>query len=374
MRIAVNTRFLLKNQLEGMGWFTFEILKIMVKQHPEDQFFFLFDRLYAAEFVFAPNITPIVIPPPARHPILFYFWYEWAIPHALKQYKIDVFLSPDNFCSIRTKVPTLLVVHDLAYVHFPQFLRLRELLYYRYFMPKFVKRANRIVTVSNFTKQDIVQQFGVSPEKIEVAYNGIRAMFQPIKEEEKIAFQEKYTEGCDYFFYVGAIHPRKNIHRLIEAFNKFKTNTNSTTKLVLAGRFRWQTNEVTLAFEKATHKEDILFLGYIEEEILPKLMAAALGLVYVSHFEGFGVPLLEAMYCEIPIIAANTSSLPEVAGNAALLVNPDDSIAIGEAMERIDKASPLRLALINEGKKQREKFSWQASATTVYKALQAIVK
>ncbi|NJL76070.1 MAG: glycosyltransferase family 4 protein [Saprospiraceae bacterium] len=122
------------------------------------------------------------------------------MPHALKKYQIDVFLSPDNFCAIRTKVPTVLVVHDLAYLHFPIHTRRRDLWYYRYFMPRYIQRANRIITVSEFTKQDIIKQFGMTGKKIAVAYNGVRTVFQPISDTEKEYIKAEYTQGNDYFF------------------------------------------------------------------------------------------------------------------------------------------------------------------------------
>lgn len=369
MRIAVNTRLLLKDKLEGMGWFTHEILRKMVAQHPEDEFFFFFDRPFDACFVFAPHVTPVVLFPPARHPILFYGWYEWAVPRALKKYQIDVFLSPDNFCSIRTKVPTVLVVHDLAYLHFPIHTRRRDLWYYRYFTPRYVERANRIITVSEFTKQDIIKQFGITGERIAVAYNGVRTVFQPISDTEKEHIKTEYTEGSDYFFYVGAVHPRKNVPRLIQAFDQFKTSASSSVKLVLAGRFGWQTGEVKTAYEQAKHQKDILFLGYTEENLLPKLMAASTALIYISHFEGFGVPLLEAMHCEVPIIAADCAALPEVSGKAALLVNPNIISEIVVAMANIVDNETVRVNLILEGKRQREKFSWTNSAAIVYQQL-----
>jgi hypothetical protein len=141
MVIAVNTRFLIKNKLEGFGWYTFEVLKRLTQSHPEHQFVFFFDRAYDTDFIFAPNVTPVVLSPPARHPILFFIWFEWSVRRALRKYKADVFLSTDNFLCLGTDVKTVLVVHDLAFLHFPDYVPLRNRLYYQYFMPRFMKRA-----------------------------------------------------------------------------------------------------------------------------------------------------------------------------------------------------------------------------------------
>lgn len=373
MRIAVNTRFLLKNKLEGIGWFTFEVMKRMVENHPEDEFFFFFDRSFDEAFVFGKNVTPIVLHPPARHPFLFLIWFEWSVANALKKYKIDVFLSPDNFLALRTNVPTVLITHDIAHFHFPEQVKFFDLKYYQYFIPKFHKKATRIVTVSNYTKQDIIKYYGIDSEKIDVACNGCREIFKPINDSEKREIRKKYSDGQEYFFYVGAIQPRKNVHRLIEAFDLFKSKTHSDLKLLLGGRFAWKTGEVKTAFENSNYQNDIVFLGYLSEEELTKIMASAFAFVYVSLFEGFGIPLLEAMHCEIPVITSDISSMPEVAENAGLLVNSNDVNSISEAMIRIFEDENFRQNLIETGKGQREKFSWDLAAEVVYENLKKAV-
>lgn len=370
MRIGVNTRLLIKGKMEGVGWFTLELLKVMVKEHPEDEFLFFFDRPYEESFVFAPNITPIVLQPPARHPYLFYLWFEFSVARALKKYKADVFLSPDNFCSLRTTIPTVLVIHDLAYLHFPAQIRNRDLKYYRRFMPQFAKRANIIISVSKFTKADLIQQYQIPASKIEVACNGCKPTFKPITASQRAIVKQKFSNGQNYFFYIGAVHPRKNVHRLITAFDHFKQQTQADLKLLIAGNFSWKTSPVQTAYEQATAKSDIHFLGYISEEVLPQLMASAFALVYVSLFEGFGVPLLEAMKAEVPIITSNRAAMPEVVGDAALLVNPENTTAIAHAMQKLWSDQNLREKLVEAGKAQRQQYSWEKAATVTYAALQ----
>ncbi|MEL6942141.1 MAG: glycosyltransferase family 1 protein [Bacteroidota bacterium] len=368
MRIAINTRFLLKNKLEGIGWFTYEVSKRLVAQHPEHEFVFFFDRPYDPEFVFGKNVKPVILSPPARHPILFYVWFEYAVTRALKKHQIDVFLSPDNFCTLRTKTPTVLVVHDLAYAHFPDQMRLRDRLYYRKFMPFFLKKASHIVTVSEFTKQDILDQHPIDSERISVACNGVRDVFQPLSKEEKNSIQQEFAEGQDYFFYIGSVHPRKNVHRLINAFDLFKKQTQSNLKLLIAGRFSWQTGEVKSAYDKAKYGADIQFLGYVDDELLPKLMGSAFALTYISTFEGFGVPLLEAMHCEIPIITSEKSSMSEVVGDSAILVNPFDIQQISFAMQQMLEKKEIRQKLVEEGIIQRQKYSWEQATQIIYEA------
>ena len=369
MTIAVNTRFLLKDHLEGIGWFTYETIQQLVKWHPEHQFIFFFDRPFDPKFVFADNVNPIILFPPARHPFLFYLWFEFAVSKALKKYKADIFISTDGFMSLKTNVPTLLVIHDLAHIHFPNQVKYWEQKYYNYFMPKFAAKAARIATVSEYSKQDIAQQYQIPLDKIDVVYNGVRPDFKPVKVSVKQEIKAKYSKGQDYFFYIGAVHPRKNIHRLIAAFDQFKQVTNSPIKLLIAGRFAWQTGLVKDAYDQAAYQKDILFLNYIADEEVPLLMGSALGFVYVSLFEGFGIPLLEAMHCEVPIITSNVSSMPEVVGEASIIVNPESVEAIQQAMVEIYRNPKKRESLIELGKIQRIKFTWQNTAKKLLNSL-----
>ncbi len=372
MRIAVNTRFLLKDRMEGTGWYTYEVCRRMVEKHPEDEFIFLFDRPWDDHFIFASNVKPVRVFPPARHPLLWYFWFEWAVPLALKQQKAEVFLSPDNYLSLRSSVPTVLVTHDIAHQHFPAEVPALARRFYHYFMPRYHQHAARIVAVSEYTKQDIIDSYNIPAEKISVGYNGIKPEFVPIPAGEQTLVRQQYAEGKDYFFYVGAIHPRKNIHRLIAAFDQFKAQTGAEVKLLLAGRFAWQTGPVRAAYEAAKHKADIVFLGYVNDEELPRLLASALALTYVSIFEGFGVPLLEAMYCDVPVITANVTSMPEVVGRAGLCVDPQATEAIAGAMQQIYENANLRSDLITAGRQQRQQFSWDRTADLIYDQLHAI--
>ncbi len=367
--IAVNARFLLDGRLEGIGWFTYETLKRLVAWHPEIDFIFFFDRPFHKKFIFADNITPVVLFPPARHPILFYCWFEFSVNRALKKYQADIFISTDGFLSLKTTVPTLLVIHDLAHVHFPEQVKYIEQRYYNFFMQRFAQKAARIATVSEYSKQDIHQQYQVPLNQIDVVYNGARESFQPVHINTQQQTKDKYANGQAYFFYIGAVHPRKNVHRLIQAFDQFKQKTNAPLKLLIAGRFAWQTGKVKEAFDQAHHQLDITFLGYIKDEEVPLLMGSAYALTYISLFEGFGIPLLEAMNCDVPVITSNVSSMPEVIHNAGLTVSPTSIEEIVSAMIKLYKNKDLRRELSFNAKQQRQKFSWDLTAQRLEKSL-----
>lgn len=371
IRIAVNTRFLLSGRLEGLGWYTHEIMRRMVVRHPEDEFIFLFDRPFDPSFVYAENVRPVVLFPPARHPLLWYLWFEWSLPWAFQKYRPDVFFSPDSYLSLSSKVPTVMTCHDLVPLHSPHQVPWAPRWFYRRFLSKYLHKAKQIVTVSEYVRRDIQQTCQIDLDKISTVYNGCREGFLPLQDMEKQAVKAAFSQCQEYFFYAGAIHPRKNIPRLIRAFDELKNRCSSPVKLLLAGRFAWQTGEVKSAFESARHKSDIVFLGYVPDEQLPRLLGAALALTYVSLSEGFGLPILEAFHAEVPVIAANDTALPEVADDAALLVNPLSESDIAQAMQRLLDDPAMRQKLVEKGRQRRTLFDWDEAAERIYQIIKA---
>ena len=374
MRIAVNTRLLLKGKLEGIGWFTYQTLERIVHAHPEHEFVFFFDRPYDPAFVFAPNVKPVVVHPQARHPVLFYLWFEWSLPFMLRKHKIDLFLSPDSYLSLRTRVPTCLVIHDLAFEHYPEHYVTSHRLYWRHYSPLFAKKATRIATVSTFSKTDITKFYGIGSEKIDVVYNGAHDEYHHLTHDEREAVKRQYADGCEYVVFAGAIHPRKNIVNLLKAFVAFKKHQRSNMKLVIAGRPAWKYDEVEEMRQTMPFKEDVRWVGYMNVDELSRLVGAAYVMVYPSLFEGFGIPILEAFQCGVPAIVSNTSSMPEVAGDAALLVNPTDAADIADKMHLIYKDEALRNRLVANAAQQVKKFDWDSTAARLWDCMMKCVQ
>ncbi|MEO6189902.1 MAG: glycosyltransferase family 1 protein [Saprospiraceae bacterium] len=364
MKIGLNGRFLLKGRMEGIGWFCHEVIRRMVKQHQEHEFYIFFDRDFDPEFIFEKNVHGIKIGWPARHPILWYAWFEFALPRALKKFEIDLFISMDGYCSLSTTIPQYLVMHDLAFVHYPEQLNFWARKYYKNFVPKFLKKAHHVFAVSNATKQDIIKQFQISPEKIEVCYSGVKDNFKKLSDEEIVQVRNKYTSGNPYFLFVGALHPRKNVHGLIKAFDLFKSLNENAIKLVIVGRKAWMTNEIEYAYQHAKYKDEIQFLEDIDNEELALITAAAYAAVAPSFLEGFGVPAAEALVCGIPVLCSNQFSLPEIAGPGAILFDPNRSESIADAMLAIvnDKNLQERIDL---GFKHKELFSWDKTTEVI---------
>ncbi len=371
LKIAINARFLLPGKLEGIGWFSYETIKRMVQNHPDCEFHLIFDRTYAQEFVFAENCIPHVLFPQARHPILWFLFFECSVTRLLKKLKPDVFLSPDGHLSLQANCPQVLVIHDLAFEHYPEFIPNLVAKYYRYYTPLFAQKATAIATVSQASKEDIIQQYQIPPEKISVVYNGINTHFVPILDGLKAKTQESFSHGNHYFLYVGSLHPRKNISRMLLAFDRFKADTNSKTKLLIAGRRAWLLEEIEDSFESMIYKGDVIFLGHTNSDTLHKLIASARALVYISLFEGFGIPIIEAMKCGTPVLTSNVSSMDEVAGDAAYKVEPTDIGEICQGMIDLDEDEDLRTDLTRKGFVRANSFSWDKTADALWEVIES---
>ncbi len=374
MRIAINTRFLLKNKMEGFGWFTFETVKRIVESHPEHEFIFFFDRAYDPKFIFSDNVKPVVLNPPARHPILFKIWFNYSVKRALKKYKIDLFFSPDGFLSLTTEVPQVGVIHDINFEHFPEDLPKAPRNYLKKYFPLFAKKAAHLITVSEFSKQDIAKTYNVPTDKITVAHNGGSDAFKPVNEVVKSKIEKEYTNNKPYFIFVGALHPRKNLGRLLAAFDRFKKETNSENQLLIVGESLWKNEGFAEKLDQIEHKDAIHFSGHVDLDTLTKLMASARALTFVSYFEGFGIPLVEAMKAGTPILSGNKTSLPEVTGDAGILVDPFSITSIYEGLVEIETNEELRKKLVQKGLERGQLFNWDFTAEKIWKVLDAELK
>lgn len=370
MRIAVNTQLLLKGKLEGIGRFAHETLMRIVKNHPEHEFIFIFDRKWDNSFIYGDNVIPVKTCLPSRHPILWWWHYEIDTPRILKKYKADLFFSPDGWMPLKTKVPIVTTIHDVNFMHRPMDLPFWVRKYFCSFFPRFAQVADKIVTVSDFSKKDIIESLNISSNKIHVAYNGCNPSFQPLTNDVKIEIKKIFSDGKPYFVYVGSINPRKNLKGLLTAFDEFKKTDNDDYKLLVVGKPMWESSYLSETLKSMKFKNDVNFIGRVSSEVLQLVMASASALVLVSFFEGFGIPVVEAMYCDVPVICSNTTSLPEVAGNAAIFVNPDSITDIAGAMGKIAKYPELSMSLIIEGRKQRQKYRWDSTASEVWNVIE----
>ncbi|MCD6331927.1 MAG: glycosyltransferase family 4 protein [Bacteroidales bacterium] len=361
MIIAVNCRLLLKNQLEGIGWFAYETLKRITRDHPEHQFIFIFDRPYDPGFIFGDNVQPVVAGPPTRHPLLWYIWFEWRIPRLLRKLHPDLFFSPDGFLSLRIPVRSITVIHDINFAHRPKDLPWWPRIYYNFFFPRFAGKAEKILTVSEYSKQDIHKTYHIPESRIRVVYNGAHEKYRPLPEEEIQKVRDHYSGGTPYFIFIGSLHPRKNLINLLKAFQLFCKQLKSEIKMVIVGEQMWHTSSA----KQYLKNERVIRTGRLEPGQLRQVLGAALALTFVPWFEGFGIPVVEAMQAGVPVLTSHVTSLPEVGGDAVLYADPGSVEEITAQMKKLATKPELRRNLIEKGLKQAGNFSWDETAKRV---------
>lgn len=255
---------------------------------------------------------------------------------------------------------TLVTVHDLGYLHFPQAHRALDRLYLDLSTRWNARAAGHILADSQATKTDLIRACGTPAEKISVVYPGLDESLRRV--DDPTAVKARYGIAADYILYLGTLQPRKNLARLVDAFALL---SNPDVQLVIAGRKGWLYDEIFARVQAHGLAERVVFTGYLPDADRPALLSGARLFAFPSLYEGFGFPVLEAMRCGVPVVCADTSSLPEIAGDAALLVDPLDTGALAAALARLLSDEPLRARLIARGYAQTECFSWDRAARQV---------
>lgn len=365
-----------KNNMSGIGIFTSETMKRITASHPEHTFIYIFDEDYDKEFITSSNIKPVIVRPRGYHrSYILWFWHEIMLRIALSRIKPDLFISPDGFMSSRSKIPSIIVIHDLNFEHFPHFIPKLLAKFHRKFTPLYAKKALRVITVSEFSKQDIIKNYQIPENKIDVVFNGSKEIFKVLTEKEKQDVRSIYSNDNPYFLFVGSLHPRKNLINQLKAFELFRiNNSKSFHKFLIVGeKWIWD-KEHEQVLDKMMYKNEVVFTSRINDDKLALVVGAADCLLYVSKFEGFGIPILEAFSSEVPVITSNTTSMPEVGGSAVLYVNPDNDKEISEAMQLIISNVELRNSLIEKGKDRLKLFNWDNTAQLFWRSVEKAIE
>jgi glycosyltransferase involved in cell wall biosynthesis len=292
-------------------------------------------------------------------------WEQWALPRAAKKYGVEILHCTSNTAPIWCNIPLVLTLHDIIFLE-PRDKQNHSLyqnmgwLYRRLDVPRILNKCRRIITVSNFEMENIISKLGISRERMAMIYNGYNDWFKPIEETSQIT--KKYISDEGYFFFLGNTDPKKNTERTLVAYSKYLQQSGVKRKLLMADLNPDYLNGIIQRHHIENIREHLLMPGYIVNSDLPYIYNGAFAFLYTSLRESFGIPLLEAMACGTPVITSNTSSMPEIAGHEAILINPENSDEIADMMLQLERDEVFYQKQKEIGIKRAKLFSWRKTA------------
>ena len=302
-------------------------------------------------------------------------WEQWALPRAAKKYGVEILHCTSNTAPIWCNIPLVLTLHDIIFLE-PRDKQNHSLyqnmgwLYRRLDVPKILNKCRRIITVSNFEMENIISKLGIPRERMAMIYNGYNNWFKPIEETSDVTKKYIFDEG--YFFFLGNTDPKKNTERTLVAYSKYLQQSDVKRKLLMADLDAEYLNGIIQRNHIENIRDYILMPGYIVNSDLPYIYNGAFAFLYTSLRESFGIPLLEAMACGTPVITSNTSSMPEIAGHDAILVNPESSDEIAEMMLQLERDEDFYEKQKAIGLERAKLFSWRKTAEQLLRLYQKV--
>lgn len=374
MRIGIEAQRVFRRNKHGMDYVVLQEIKELQKiDHKNEYFVFVapgVDRCLKD----TENVHIIVIGE-SFYPV----WEQITLPREAKKYNLDILHCTSNTAPIFCNIPLVLTLHDIIFLE-PRDKNNKSLyqnmgwLYRRKVVPRILKKCLRIITVSNFEKQNIIQKLGIPEKRMAMIYNGFNEWFKPLRDVADV--YKSYIEKPGYFFFLGNTDPKKNTERTLIAYSKYLEQSTIKRKLLMADLDRAYLDSIIERNHIENIREQIVMPGYIVNSDLPFIYNSAFAFLYTSLRESFGIPLLEAMACGTPVITSNTSSMPEIGGNEAILINPESPEEITEKMLRLENDEAYYNTQKEIGLKRASMFSWRKTAEqllslyeTVYKEL-----
>lgn len=302
-----------------------------------------------------------------------YGWYPYLI-RKLKKFDLDIVHNPSQIPTyVKAKQKYILTVHDLTPFIVPSESKFGRPTIYKILFPRTLKNADKIIADSYNTKKDLINYFKIPDDKIRVIYLAANEKFKPLGNHEIYAFKDKYSLNFPFILYVGTLEGRKNIPHLIKSFCELRKKYKDI-KLVIAGKKGWKYKNIFSTIDELNLNKEIIFTGYVPEEDLPGLYNAATLFVYPSLYEGFGLPPLEAMACGTPVITSNSSSLPEIVGNAGIIVDPFNIKELADSMHKVLTNSALKIDLSKKGLERAKMFCWEKCARETFELYEEVYK
>lgn len=374
MRICINASPAV-HHIAGLGRYTQELMAALMAVDPDNEYVAFYNRPTEAQvdppLDRLPHLTTNLPTKPWRLSAL--LAHLTRFPQDRLFPGVDLFHATDHLLPPLSRVKSVFTVHDLIFRFHPETHKALNRWFLSFMMPRFLQAADAVIAVSECTKRDIVRLYGLDEGKIRVIYEGVNPSFRPVQPEVIKRVRQKHGIQQGYILCVSTIEPRKNLGSLLEAYRALK-DQGTENKLVIVGKKGWLYEGFFRRLRELGLEDEVIFPGFVPDEELPAVYSAADLFVFPSLYEGFGLPVLEAMACGAPVITSNTSSLPEVAGEAALLVHPTSIEELAGAMRRVLEKEELREELRAKGPKQAARFSWESAARetlAVYEAVPA---
>jgi len=373
MHIAIDIQPVLGRR-SGVGWYTFHLVKALSQIDKDNE-----ATLFYFDFLKNSGGIPTGNPRFKNHPIylprrIFNFaWKKLGISSMDFFIRADVFHFPNFVSPPLKRGKAVVTIHDLAFRHYPEYIEPKNLSFLNEQLPRTLKKVDSVIVDSEFTKDELISFYDIVPEKVTVTHLGVSAEFRPVEETGLLEeTRKRYQLPERFILSLGTLEPRKNIPALLKAYSRIRQPPGFEHKLVLAGMKGWLYDGIFEQIKRLNLENQVLFTGYVPEEDLPFLYNLSNLFVLPSLYEGFGLPVLEAFACGVPVITSNRASLPEVAGDAAILIDPEDIDALTRGMTDVLGSEHLRNELIGKGLRRAKQFSWEKTAREtlkVYKEL-----
>lgn len=373
MKIAINTLSLNRTKA-GMGNYIFNLVNnLAILDRKNNYYIFVSDRNKDFFRIKQKNFRIINLGKGVTKGLNRFLWEQFSLPIYIRKQGIDVLHSPGFVLPFLSKAKNVLTIADMTFINYPEVHTLLKRAYFSLLMPPSIRKADMVLAISESTKKDAVKLVNVNPKKIKVTHLAYGEEFKVMdKKKAKVFARTMYGIDSPFIIFVGMIEPRKNLIRIFEAFSEMKKE-GIPHKLVIVGKTGWKYEKIFKSVDRLNLGKDVIFAGYIPDSDLAILYNAAEMLAYACLYEGFGIPILEAMACGCPVVTSNLSSMPEIAGDAALLVDPKEVQQIKSAMDRLIKDKKLRKDMIKKGLKRSSQFSWQRCARETIKAYEGMV-
>ncbi len=356
----------LDRQYAGIHIYTQHLIRALLDIDSQNEYYLVRPEA-KGNFFPAQDIVKPIYPFPGHQSLRLF----WGIPRSLSKMGMDVVVEPAHFgpFNLPKHIKRITLIHDLTTIKMPEYHVLHSQLLQRIFLPRILRKADKIIVNSNYTKSDLIDYAPFAADKTDVIYAGKDAIFRPKKDKSALK-----ALGIDenYFLYVGTLEPRKNLNTLLQAYTQLRNSSEQSAQLVLVGKKAWKTKSLFRIYDSHPFKKDIVLTGYVDRNLLPVLMSHCLGFVYPSLYEGFGLPVLEAMACGAPVIVADNTSLREITGSAGLMFEALDVDLLSKYLYDVQQKAELRNTLKLKSLKQAEKYSWDRSAKLFLNSLHSI--